>query len=224
MFLLQLTFVFSTKIDNIRNHIVATHTIAASSSDTFAFSGVSLSNFAIHDSQSLCNTVSKLKASTSRVDPIPSCLFKSCFDSLSPFVLRIINNSLCTGVVPAALKTAAVTPVPTNNMDFDNLNNFRPISNLPFLAKILEQTVASQLLSHLSANDLFEPLQSGFRKLHSTETALVKVTNDLLMASDSGRLSILTLLDLSAAFDSIDHSILINRLETVFGVSDFAVV
>lgn len=171
----------------------------------------------------MCNTVSKLKASTSRVDPIPSCLFKSCFDSLSPVVLRIINNSLCTGVVPAALKIAAVTPVPkTNNMNFDNLNNFRPISNLPFLAKILEQTVASQLLSHLSSNDLFEPFQSGFRKLHSTESALVKVTNDLLMASDSGRISILILLDFSAAFDTIDHSILINRLETIFGVSDSA--
>uniref|UniRef100_A0A8C1UV32 Reverse transcriptase domain-containing protein n=1 Tax=Cyprinus carpio TaxID=7962 RepID=A0A8C1UV32_CYPCA len=167
--------------------------------------------------------VLKLKASTSRVDRIPSCLFKSCFDSLSPVVLRIINNSLCTGVVPAALKTAAVTPVPkTNNMDFNNLNKFRPISNLPFLGKILEQTVASQLFSHLSSNDLFEPFQSGFRKLHSTETALVKVTNDLLMASDSGRLSILILLDLSAAFDTIDHSILITRLETIFGVSDSA--
>ncbi len=95
----------------------------------------------------------------SLVDPVPSCLFKSCFDSLCPVVLSIINDSLCTGVVPAALKIAAVTPVPkTNNMDFDNLNNFHLISNLPFLAKILEQTVASQLLSHLSSNNLFEPL------------------------------------------------------------------
>ncbi len=99
-----------------------------------------------------------MKATTSRVDPVPSFLFKSCFDSLYPVVLSIINDSLCTGVMPAALKIAAVSPVPkTNNMDFDNLNNFHPISNLPFIGKIFEQTVASQLLSHLSSNNLFEP-------------------------------------------------------------------
>ncbi len=95
----------------------------------------------------------------------------------------------------------------TNNMDFDNLNNFHPISNLPFLANILEQTVASALLLPLSSNDVFEPLQSGFLKLHSTETTLVKVTNEVLISSDSGCLSILILIDLSAVFDTIDHSI-----------------
>ncbi len=82
--------------------------------------------------------------------------------------------------------------------------------------------VASQLISHLTENNLFEPLQSGFRKFYSTETALVKVTNDLLIASDSGYFSILILLDLSAAFDTVDHLVLITRLETDFGVSDIA--
>ncbi len=82
--------------------------------------------------------------------------------------------------------------------------------------------VASQLISHLTENNLFEPLQSGFRKFYSTETALVKVTNDLLIASDSGYFSILILLDLSAAFDTVDHLVLITRLEAVFGVSDIA--
>ncbi len=116
---------FNTNIYNIRNHIISTHTSAASSFTISAFSDISLSNFAIHDSQSLCNVVLKIKATTSRADPVPLCLFKSCFDSLCPVVLGIINDSLCTGVVPTPLKIAAVTPVSkTNNVDFDNLNNF----------------------------------------------------------------------------------------------------
>ncbi len=162
-----------------------------------------------------------MKATTCVLDPLPTSLFKSCFDSLCPAVLSIVNDSLGTGVVPAALKTAALTPVPKkHNADLDNLNNYRPISNLPFLAKILERVVALQLHNHLIVNNLFEPLQSGFRKFHSTETALVKVTNDLLLASDSGSLSILILLDLSAAFDTVNHIRLLNRLENVFGVSE----
>ncbi len=150
-----------------------------------------------------------MKVATSVVDLIPTCLFKSCFASLCPVVLSIINDSLNTGVVPAALKISAVTPVPF------------PIC--PFLAKVLERIVASQLYTHLTLNNLFEPLQSGLCKLHSTETALVKVTNNLLIAADSGSLSILILLDLSAAFDTVvDHSLLLSRLETVFGITDTA--
>ena len=124
---------------------------------------------------------------------------------------------------PPALKIAAITPLLKKpGLDPDNLNNFRPISNLPFLSKTLERAVASQLSSHLENNKLYEPFQSGFRKKHSTETALLKVTNDILLSADSGSLSILILLDLSAAFDTINHSILISRLQSIIGITDTA--
>jgi len=79
------------------------------------------------------------------------------------------------------------------------LENYRPVSNLAFLAKVFEKVVSSQLLKYLSSNNLFEPLQSAFRAKRSTETALTKMVNDLLLAADSDLTSVLLLLDLSTA-------------------------
>lgn len=75
-----------------------------------------------------------------------------------------------------------------------------------------------QLQSHLELNSVFEEFQSGFRKYHSTESALLKVFNDILLSVDSGDSVILLLLDLSAAFDTVDHNILISRLEQCVGI------
>lgn len=105
-----------------------------------------------------------MKSTTCLLDPIPSSLFKSCSDVLSPILLSIMNDSLQMGEVPAALKIAALTPVPKKeNTTLEDFNNFRPISNLPFMAKILERVVAFHLRNHLAINNLFDPLQSGFR-------------------------------------------------------------
>ena len=97
--------------------------------------------------------------------------------------------------------------------------NYRPVSNLPFLSKVLEKVVLHQLRGHLLANNLSEIFQSAYRAHHSTETALLDVTNRLLDSADEGRVSILTLLDLSAAFDTLDHNILLTRLHDMFGIS-----
>ncbi len=102
--------------------------------------------------------------------------------------------------------------------DLKYLVNYRPISNLPFLSKILK-VASSQLYSFLEKKDICEDFQSGFRPSHSTETAHIRVTNDLLLSSDRGSISLLVLLDLSVVFDMIDHNILLNRLENSVDIS-----
>ena len=126
---------------------------------------------------------------------------------------------MSSGIFPSAFKTSCVKPIIKKpNLDPEILANYRPISNLPFISKVLERIVAFQLHNYLSSYNLYPRLQSAYRKNHSTETALLKVQNDLLLAVDNGYEAVLVLLDFSAAFDLIDHDILLNRLEKRFGL------
>ena len=106
-------------------------------------------------------------------------------------------------------------------MDPEVLTNFRPVSNLTYLPKIIERVVVVRLNQHLIPNGLHEVLQSAYKQNHSTETALLIVQNDLLMAIDTYRGAVLILLDLSAAFDTIVHTILLQRLHEL-GIRDAA--
>ncbi len=125
---------------------------------------------------------------------------------------------------PKPFKLAVIKPpIKKTQLDPKNLVNYKPISNLPFLSKILEKVVSSQLYSFLEKIYICEDFQSGFRPFHNTETALIRVTNDLLLSSDRGCISLLVLLILSAAFDTIDHNILLNRLENSLGINGSAI-
>ena len=115
---------------------------------------------------------------------------------------------------------AIVQPIiKKHNLDPSVLSSFRPISKLPFLSKVLEKVVLEQLQLHLDLNDIAEKFQSGFKSRHSTETALLKIFNDLLLTVDSGSSAALVLLDLTAAFDTVDHQILLSRLELCVGIT-----
>lgn len=93
------------------------------------------------------------------------------------------------------------------------------MSNLAFLSKVIEKVVASRLLDHMEANNLLDPMQSAYRKGHSTETALLRVHDDIVSAVDKGHGVCLVLLDLSAAFDTVDHTILLTFLEEHMGLT-----
>ena len=98
------------------------------------------------------------------------------------------------------------------------LENYRPISNLPFLGRMIERVVAMQFKQHLVINNLYTKTQSAYRAYYSTETALLRVSNDINLALDNHDDVVLVLLDLSSAFDTIDHSVLMDRLYTRFGL------
>ena len=123
---------------------------------------------------------------------------------------------------PSVLQVRPLLKKPS--LDQNMLKNYRAVSNLLFLSKLLERVVLLQLTDHVSRNDLLARNQSAYCQKHSSETALLHITNCLLESTDQGRVSILSLLDLSAAFDTIDHSILPERLHTTFGISGSALL
>ena len=100
------------------------------------------------------------------------------------------------------------------------MNNYQPVSNLCSIAKILEKLVLSQVSSYLNSHNLYNTCQSAYRPGHRTETALLKIVNDLFLSLNKGNISVLALFDFSSAFDTIDHPILVHRLHTDFGFTD----
>ena len=122
----------------------------------------------------------------------------------------IINQSLCSGIFPSKLKIAKVIPLHKKNEKY-LLDNYRPISLLPSISKVFERIVYNQLYSYLTTNGILFKSQYGFRKLHSTETAAIELTDTLLQNLDNGDIPIAIFLDLSKAFDTLDHTVLLKN-------------
>ena len=153
---------------------------------------------------------------TSPSDPIPLKMTKILASTLAPIYKQIIDTSLMTGEIPNNLKYAIINPyLKKPDLDVEVLSNYRPVSQLPLLSKILEKIVNKQIISYLNTYDLLDRRQNAFRKNHSTETTLLSLFDDLYKSLDSNLPIQLILLDLSAAFDTIDFDILIERLRSI---------
>ena len=168
--------------------------------------------------------IKKSTKKSCKLDPIPTQLVVDCLDQLLPVITTIVNCSLSQGVFPEAWKDALVKPLLKKPGLGTAYKNLRPVSNLQFLSKVTEKAVFDQLHCHLAENDLYPLLQSAYRKQHSTEMALLKVVNDIVYNMNHRHVTLLVLLDLSAAFDTLDHKILQQRLETSFGITDSALM
>ena len=166
------------------------------------------------------NIIKLSPAKSCEPDPLPTLLLKKCIAELVPTITGIVNMSLRDSLMPKSLNTALIRPrLKKTGLDSDILKNYRPVSNLTFISKVIEKVVSGRLNDDLIKYSMFDPLQSEYRDKHSTETALIKVQNDILSALDAGSSGILLMLDLSAAFDTIDHDILLSRLCNVYGIT-----
>jgi len=181
--------------------------------------GVSFRQFQSLTTDNVINAVQRLPDKSSAADPIPTSMLKQVADLLAPFITELFNRSLSTGQFPAVFGEAFITPIMKKpGLDATTATSYRPTSNLFVLSKLLERLVVPQLMEYLSSADLIPPLQSGFRQGHSTETAVLRVLSDIPQAVHRGDVAALVLLDLSAAFDTVDHTILLRRLQLTFGI------
>ena len=121
------------------------------------------------------------------------------------------------GCIPDGLKTAVVSPIIKKaTLSADDFKNYHPVSGLSFISKLVERLVAKQLLEHIHIHNLDNPYQSAYKTGHSNETALLSIKNEVHLSLSRGKPTALILLDLSAAFDTIDHSALLHCLQTCF--------
>ena len=211
---------FHDKIVQVRKTLIGN---APANEDAFAVTACQFQTFSRLTVTDVKNVLISMKNKSCSLDPIPTNLAKSCLDTLIPTINRIVNASFDNGIFPENCKTTHVRPsIKRSDYDRNILKNYRPISNCSFLHKVLEKCAYNQISDYLTENNLRGKKQSAYRKGHSTETALLRIHNDVMLALDKKLDVVLVLLDLSAAFDTIDHDILLRRLHSRFGFSGLA--
>ena len=166
---------FVSKIEQIRSSLDPDRPFPT---DTVEFSGI-LCRISANTNDCVKEVLREMPKKSCDIDPIPTPILHYCFEEITPIVAEIVNKSLPCGVVPQCFKHCLVKPLLKKaNLDPNCLRNYRPISSLPFLSKVLERIVLKQFLQHLESHSLLEPFKSAYQKCHSTETALLRVVND----------------------------------------------
>ena len=157
-------------------------------------------------------------------DPVPASLLSSSVDTFAPFWLEIVNLSLQVGSMEGMVNAVVLPLIKelSSLVDTDNYKNYRPVSNLVFIGKLIERVVQTRLNQHLLSNNLVSEKNYAYEKNHSTELLLLKVVDDLYKAFDNNLPSVVVLLDLSAAFDTVDHGKLLHILKYEIGIDGTA--
>ena len=207
---------FVAKIDKIRQDLDSIDlpqvALPSTTSDIHA-STQEFQHFQPLSEKEISQLVIKAPNKQCKTDPLPTWLLKSILGSLQPVLTQMVNFSFHLACFPDAWKEATITPL-LKKPDLDmKYSNHRPVSNLTFVSKLVERAAVKQLSDHLLNNFPLPSFQSAYRSGYSTETALAKVHSDILLSMDQQELTLLVMLDLSAAFDTIDHKIMLETLQ-----------
>ena len=204
--------IFLTKIVSIRRELDSQHVNANSLFHDSQYVNVpKLSSLRIATQDEVLKTISLSPNKSSRLDPLPTWLLKENISTLLPVITCIVNSSLSTGIFPSGAHSTIIKPLLKRaSLDKNEFKkNYRPVSNITFIGKLVEKISCARLTEHMAKHTLADMNQSAYKAYHSTESALIKVKNDLMMSINNRQVVLLVLLDLSAAFDTIDHEILL---------------
>jgi len=167
--------------------------------------------------------LSAMLSKSSSLEVLPCSLLKGCADVFTPIITRLANLSFQSRNFSSSYKRAQVLPLPKKaGMDTLSLANYRPISNLSTVFKMLERLAVACLCPRLLGSANFSQFQSAYRKGNCTETALLEVLDSVYTATDDKQVTVLVGLDLSAAFDTVSHDTLLDRLQREYGVTGTA--
>jgi len=168
----------------------------------------------------IANDVANSK--TSPTDPLPAKLLSNCIDTLLPLFVDLINKSLREGTVEG-LKHSVITPIhKKHNLDVNLLKSYRPIFNIPFVCKLTEKFILKQFIEHISGTTYDCPNQHGYKKHHSTETMLLDIYDEAMLGFDNDYCTVMVMIDMSAAFDTVDIDKLLNILSLNLNIGGVA--
>ena len=211
---------YTTKIDKIRKAIPATSVVSNMVAEKFE--GVQLSEFQLTTEEELKEIIKEFGVKTSTEDPIPANILKNIIEESLPCLVKLVNKSLSEGSMEG-VKSSVIDPLlKKSGLDSDIDKNYRPVNNLVFFSKLIERIVSRRLDGHMTENALHSDSAFGYKKFHSTETMMLGVMNDVLMGFDDNQCTVMLFLDLSAAFDTIDITKIIEILSEEIGIDGVA--
>jgi hypothetical protein len=209
---------FIDKVKNLRDKIPAIDSSVNFDNSQVDFNGTFLDTFDPVTVDELKDIMKGRPVKTAYNDILPRPIMRAIIENLLPYICDLINISLQTGSMDGVKGATIVPLLKKSGLDPEVLKNYRPVNDIVLISKLIERVVLKRLNAHSTVNDLHCDYQHGYKKYHSTETLLIKVVNDILVGFDSNNATILLLLDLSAAFDTVDIGKLLLILKHEYGI------